>query len=67
LKVRIFIDNNFTRFLKYGQFLMIVYFLNSFTDVLDLDATTMMFSWLIISLLIVGKRIYMNNLIKKDA
>ncbi len=67
LKARIFIDNNFTRFLKYGQFLMIVYFLNSFTDVLDLDATTMMFSWLIISLLIVGKRIYMNNLIKKDA
>lgn len=67
LKVRIFIDNNFTRFLKYGQFLIIVYSLNSFTDVLDLDATTMMFSWLIISLLLVGKRIYIKNLIKKDA
>ena len=61
LKVKIFIDNNFTRFFKYGQFLMLVYIINSFTDVLDLDATTMFFLWLILSLLIVAKRMYMSK------
>ena len=58
LKVKSNLDDNFTRFLKYGQFLMLVYIMNSFTDVLDLDATTMLFLWLILSLLIVSKRIY---------
>lgn len=61
LKVKIFIDNNFTRFFKYGQFLMLVYIINSFTDVLDLDATTMFLLWLILSLLIVAKRMYMSK------
>lgn len=61
LNVKVFVDNNFTRFFKYGQFLMLVYIMNSFTDVLDLDATTMFFLWLILSLLIVGKRIYITN------
>tara|TARA_B110000003_G_scaffold275610_1_gene318748 strand:- start:5735 stop:7039 length:1305 start_codon:yes stop_codon:yes gene_type:complete len=62
LKVKVFVDNNFTRFFKYGQFLMLVYIMNSFTDVLDLDATTMFFLWVILSLLIVSKRIYTTNL-----
>ena len=62
LKVKVFVDNNFTRFFKYGQFLMLVYIMNSFTDVLDLDATTMMFLWMILSLLIIAKRIYATNL-----
>lgn len=61
LKVKTNLDNNFTRFFKYGQFLMLVYFINSFTDVLDLDATTMFFLWLILSLLIVSKRIYITK------
>jgi len=61
LKVKVFIDNNFTRFLKYGQFLMLVYIMNSFTDVLDLDATTMFFLWLLLSLLIVAKRILITD------
>ena len=65
LKVKGNIDNNFTRFFKYGQFLMLVYIMNSFTDVLDLDSTTMLFLWLILSLLIVGKRIYNTNLCSK--
>jgi len=65
LKVKGNIDNNFTRFFKYGQFLMLVYIMNSFTDVLDLDSTTMLFLWLILSLLIVGKRIYNKNLCSK--
>jgi hypothetical protein len=38
--------------------------MNSFTDVLDLDATTMLFLWLILSLLIVAKRIYITKEIK---
>jgi O-antigen ligase len=61
LKVKVFVDNNFTRFLKYGQFLMLVYIMNSFTDVLDLDATTMFFLWLLLSLLIVAKRILITD------
>ena len=61
LKVKVFIDNNFTRFLKYGQFLMLVYIMNSFTDVLDLEATTILFLWLILSLLIVAKRILITD------
>jgi O-antigen ligase len=61
LKVKVFVDTNFTRFLKYGQFLMLVYIMNSFTDVLDLDATTMFFLWLILSLLIIAKRILITN------
>ena len=68
LKVKVFVDNNFTRFFKYGQFLMLVFIMNSFTDVLDLDATTMFFLWLILSLLIVGKRIYiLDKNFNKDA
>jgi len=61
LKVKVYSDNNFTRFFKYGQFLMLVYIMNSFTDVLDLDATTMLFLWIILSLLIVAKRIYLTK------
>jgi len=61
LKVKVYSDNNFTRFFKYGQFFMLVYIMNSFTDVLDLDATTMLFLWLILSLLIVAKRIYITK------
>ena len=58
LKVKVYLDNNYTQFLKYGKFLMLIYFINSFTDVLDLDATTMFFLWVILSLLIVAKRIH---------
>lgn len=57
LKISYKNDNNITKFLKYGQLVFLVYIFNSFTDVLDLDATTMMFLWLILSLLIVSKRI----------
>jgi len=64
LKVKVYSDNNFTRFFKYGKFLMLVYIMNSFTDVLDLDATTMLFLWLFLSLLIVAKRIYITKEIK---
>jgi O-antigen ligase len=52
----IFVEK-FNLFFKYGQFMMLVFMINSFTDVLDLDATTMMFLWLIISLLVVSRRI----------
>ncbi len=62
LKISYDIDNNYTNFIKYGKLLLLVYILNSFTDVLDLDATTMMFLWLIFSLLIVSKRLYKYNL-----
>lgn len=62
LKFRASVDNNFTRFFKYGKFLMLVYIMNSFTDVLDLDASTMMFLWVILSLLIVSKRLYVKKL-----
>ena len=62
LRVKVKSDNNFTRFFRYGQFLMLVYIMNSFTDVLDLDATTMFFLWVILSLLIVAKRIYITKL-----
>ena len=31
------IDNNYTNFIKYGKLLLLVYILNSFTDVLDLE------------------------------
>jgi len=61
LKVKGYLADNFTVFFKYGHFLMLVYIINSFTDVLDLDATTMMFLWLILSLLLVAKRIYITE------
>ena len=59
--------NKFTWLLKYGQFVLFVYLINSFTDVLDLDATTMMFSWIIFSLLIVANRVYLNNIVNYDS
>ena len=49
-------DKKAYKFLKYGKLILLVYILNSFTDVLDLDATTIMFSWLIFSLLIAAKK-----------
>ena len=39
-----------------SKLVLLVYFFNSFTDVLDLDATTIMFLWLILSLLIATNR-----------
>ena len=60
IKVKTKSINNFTRFNKYGQFILLVYIFNGFTDVLDLDASTMMFTWLIFSLLIVSKRLMVN-------
>ena len=49
-------NNKLSEFLSYGQLVLLVYFFNSFTDVLDLDATTIMFLWLILSLLIATNR-----------
>tara|TARA_B100001758_G_scaffold247953_1_gene269037 strand:+ start:23651 stop:24955 length:1305 start_codon:yes stop_codon:yes gene_type:complete len=66
LKINYKIDHKIIKFLKYGQLLLLVYIFNSFTDVLDLDATTMMFLWLILSLLITSKRILTTEMIKKD-
>ena len=40
--------------------MLLVFMINSFTDVLDLDATTMMFLWVIIALLTVSKRLSTN-------
>lgn len=48
-------------FFRYGQYMLLVFMLNSFTDVLDLDATTMIFFWLVVSLLLVSKRIEVMN------
>ena len=59
--------NKYTWLLKYGQFVLFVYLINSFTDVLDLDATTMMFSWIIFSLLIVANRVCLNNIVNYDS
>tara|TARA_B100001142_G_scaffold95025_1_gene96925 strand:+ start:74752 stop:76056 length:1305 start_codon:yes stop_codon:yes gene_type:complete len=66
LRVNYKTDNKIVKFLKYGQLLLLVYVFNSFTDVLDLDATTMMFLWLILSLLIVSKRVLNREMIKKE-
>ena len=44
------------KFLKYGRWTLVTVLVNSFTDVLDLDATTMMMMWTILAMLIQARR-----------
>jgi len=39
-------------FLQHGRWILVLYFINSTTDVLDLDATTMTIAWTIFALLV---------------
>tara|TARA_B110000444_G_scaffold250072_1_gene275957 strand:+ start:112 stop:1413 length:1302 start_codon:yes stop_codon:yes gene_type:complete len=60
IKVKSNLNYKVSLFFRYGQFMLLVFIINSFTDVLDLDATTMMFLWVIIALLTVSKRLSAN-------
>ena len=61
IKVKSNLSYKVSLFFRYGQYMLLVFIINSFTDVLDLDATTMMFLWVIIALLIVSKRLSANS------
>ena len=60
IKVKNNLNYRVSLFYRYGQFMLLVFLINSFTDVLDLDATTVMFLWVIIALLTVSKRLSTN-------
>jgi len=45
-------------FLCYGRWIILAVLINSFTDVLDLDATTYVIIWIVFSMLLSVKRIY---------
>lgn len=49
------------RFLEYGRWVIVIVFLNSITDVLELDALTLMVMWCFFSLLIVAKRLLLSD------
>ena len=61
-KIRNIEKSNFNVFNRYGRLIILVFIFNSFTDVMDLDATTMLFIWLLFSLLLVSKKLYIKNL-----
>ena len=61
-KIRNVEKNHFNVFNSYGRVIILVFIFNSFTDVLDLDATTMMFIWILFSLLLVSKKLHVKNL-----
>jgi len=48
IKVKSNLNYKVSLFFRYGQYMLLVFMINSFTDVLDLDATTMMFLWLLL-------------------
>jgi hypothetical protein len=46
------------RFLRYGRWALVAVLVNATTDVLDLDATTFVFMWVIFACLIAARRIH---------